>query len=134
MDKRKIGFIGTTAVVSLVMVAGGIADIVQPEPVVQEITKLGLPLHMMTLIGVWKVLGGIALARPQMRRINEWAYAGVFFDLTGAAYLHAAVGDIPGVPAPLFFAALLIASYRLRPDQSVEMSSGSQPIGGAATV
>ena len=118
MDKKKIGYIATTAIVALVMVAGGVADIVQPQAVVEEISKLGLPLHMMTLIGAWKVLGGLALARPQMRRINEWAYAGVFFDLTGAAYLHAAVDDFAGVAPPLVFAALLVASYRLRPAQS----------------
>jgi len=115
MTKKKLAYLITTGIVSLVMIAGGIADIVQPEAVVKEINKLGLPLHMMTLIGGWKVLGGLALARPRMQPINEWAYAGIFFDLTGAAYLHFAVGDVAGVAPPLVFAGLLVASYRLRP-------------------
>lgn len=47
--------------------------------------KIGLPLYVLTLVGIWKLLGFVALAAPRFRRINEWAYAGFVFDLTGAA-------------------------------------------------
>jgi len=37
------------------------------------------------IIGFWKVLGGIALLAPGFPRLKEWAYAGIFFNMTGAA-------------------------------------------------
>ena len=42
-------------------------------------------LYFLTIIGVWKVLGAIAILVPGFPRLKEWAYAGIFFDVTGAA-------------------------------------------------
>jgi AhpD family alkylhydroperoxidase len=50
--------------------------------VVEGVTHLGFPLHFVTLLGVWKVLGGIAVLVPGFALVKEWAYAGMFFDLT----------------------------------------------------
>ena len=50
-------------------------------------------LYFLTIIGVWKVLGAIAILVPGFARLKEWAYAGIFFDVTGAAASHWAVGD-----------------------------------------
>lgn len=50
------------------------------------IYQLGYPLYMLPFIGVAKLLGIIALLVPGFPRIKEWAYAGMFFDLTGAVY------------------------------------------------
>ncbi len=75
---------------------------------------LGVPLALMSLMGVWKLLGVVALNVPQARRFREWAYAGFFFDLTGAAYLHVAATDYAGAPASLVLRALLLTSYVLR--------------------
>ena len=35
-------------------------------------------------LGIWKLLGAVALVIPRFPRLKEWAYAGVLFDLTGA--------------------------------------------------
>ena len=83
---------------------------------------------------MWKLLGAVALAAPGLERlgpwierVREWAYAGFFFDLTGAAYLHGLVGDYADVVTPAVFAALLLASYWLRPSEDeVDVSSASQ--------
>ena len=49
-------------------------------------------------------------------RLKEWAYAGFFFDLTGAAATRAFVGDSAAdILAPLVFLALVAASWGLRP-------------------
>ncbi|TPV93760.1 MAG: DoxX family protein [Myxococcales bacterium FL481] len=114
MRKTKIAYIVVTALFSAFMVFSGVMDIVQPEMVLEEVGKLGLPFYLLTLIGIWKLLGAVALARPKLRRINEWAYAGFAFDLTGAAYLHGASGDWAGVAPPLVFLGVLVASYVLR--------------------
>ena len=43
---------------------------------------LGYPDYFATILGVWKVLGGIAVLLPRTPRLKEWAYAGMVFDLT----------------------------------------------------
>jgi len=35
---------------------------------------------------VAKLLGSVALLVPSFKRIKEWAYAGLFYDLIAAAY------------------------------------------------
>jgi hypothetical protein len=62
------------------------------------------------------LLGAIAVVIPRFPRLKEWAYAGFFFDLTGAAATRAFVGDgAADIIAPLFFLALVVASWALRP-------------------
>ena len=51
-----------------------------------------LPNVFLRHLGVWKILGAIAILVPRFPRLKEWAYAGIFFDLTGAAASCAAVG------------------------------------------
>ncbi len=73
--------------------SGGIAQIAQflanPHGIVPD---LGYPMYFFAILGVWKVLGAIAILVPRFPRLKEWAYAGIFFDLTGAAASCAAVG------------------------------------------
>ena len=90
-------------------------DIVQPEMVVSMMEKIQMPLYVLTFVGIWKLLGAVALAFPKFRRINEWAYAGFFFDLTGASYSHFSGDDMAGVVPPLIFLLLLAGSYFSRP-------------------
>ena len=77
---------------------------------------LGYPLYFFHILGFWKVLGAIAILVP---RLKEWAYAGIFFDLTGAAASCVAVGGYGAygfhVLAPLILAAFAMASWALRP-------------------
>ncbi len=120
--KNKLAFTTVTALFLIGIVPGAVLDIAQPDFVVEMGGVLGVPLGLFALIGVWKLLGVVALGAPLLRRlgpnaerVREWAYAGFFFDLTGAAYLHAAAGDVAGVAPPLVFAALLLTSYSLRP-------------------
>jgi uncharacterized membrane protein YphA (DoxX/SURF4 family) len=87
-------------------------------------THLGYPPYFMTILGVWKILGGIAVLLPRTPRLKEWAYAGMIFDLTGAAFSHAASGDPAGkVIAPLVLAGLVAASWALRPEGRVLKAS-----------
>jgi uncharacterized membrane protein YphA (DoxX/SURF4 family) len=97
-------------------VMGGIMQVTRRPEIVAVLNHLGYPVYFATILGVWKILGAIAVVIPRFPRLKEWAYAGFFFDLTAAAATHAfvkdGVGDIVG---PLLFLALVIASWALRP-------------------
>jgi len=83
-------------------------------------SHLGYPVYFAALLGVWKILGGLAILAPRMPRLKEWAYAGMFFDLTGAAVSHGSVGDPPArILTPLAILVLVIASWALRPKSRV---------------
>ena len=98
---------------------GGVIHILGRADVVANLAHLGYPAYFATILGVWKLLGAIAVVVPGLPRLKEWAYAGFFFDLTGAAASRAFVGDgvteQGGVVAPLVFLALVMASWALRP-------------------
>ena len=77
---------------------------------------LGYPAYFVTILGARKLLGGLALLAPRLPRLKEWAYAGIAFDLTGAAFSHAAVAHPAAkVIAPLVILGLAAASWALRP-------------------
>jgi len=113
--RSKLPFLIVTGLAILALLPGAIMDIVQPDMMVEIVEGLGLPLPMLTLIGIWKLLGIVAMCRPQWTRVSEWAYAGFFFDLTGAAWVHGTAGDLAGIAPPLVVLGLVLASYRLRP-------------------
>jgi hypothetical protein len=124
MNRTRIAYIAVTALFCLIIAPSGVLDIVQPSFVVDAMELIDLPLHLITLIGVWKLLGILALAMPRFTRINEWAYAGFFFDLTGAAYLHGAAGDtVQSVVTPLVFLVPLFASYALRSKRNASVDA-----------
>jgi hypothetical protein len=105
-----------TGLISASFLSGGIAYVLGVPKVVEGMTHLGYPVYFVTLLGVWKVLGAIALLVPRYPLLKEWAYAGIVFDLTGATVSHAATGDdLRHVLVPLAIAALAVASWALRP-------------------
>jgi len=113
---KVIGYWATTAILAFLWRAGGAADLAHREETVEGMVHLGYPLYFVTILGFWKVLGAIALLAPRFPRLKEWAYAGTFFELTGAVASHAASGDSAGhLIWPGFFAVCAVASWALRP-------------------
>jgi hypothetical protein len=113
---KTLGYWVTTGLIAAALLFGGAVDVAHPPSAVAFLAHLGYPAYFAILIGTWKVLGGMALLAPRLPRLKEWAYAGVFFDLTGAAISHAASGDpAPMVLVPLVMTALAVASWSLRP-------------------
>ncbi|MCB9764216.1 MAG: DoxX family protein [Alphaproteobacteria bacterium] len=130
MNKLKLGYVAATALFCLGTLPGAVMDIVQPSMIVDMMHAIDMPLYILTLVGVWKLLGVVALALPRLGRLNEWAYAGFFFDLTGAAWCHTMGGDTAAsVVTPLVFLIPLGASYLLR-----EVSAGTAGVVGAVGV
>ncbi len=118
MNKRQtLAYRVTTGLFVLAMVPGAVMNLVQPDVAVQMAGTLGIPLALLTLVGIWKLLGIAALVAPNAGKLREWAYAGFFFDLTGAAWLHVAADDY-NIVVQLVFLGLLIGSYRLSPARS----------------
>ncbi len=53
---------------------------------------LGYPVYFVQFISIAKIVGSIAILIPGLNKtVKEWAYAGLFFDLTGAVYSGVAV-------------------------------------------
>ncbi|CAN96481.1 conserved membrane hypothetical protein [Sorangium cellulosum So ce56] len=119
---RLVAYWVTTGWVALGMVSGGVAHVLHVPASVDGFVRLGYPLHFVTLLGIWKILGALALMAPRFPRLKEWAYAGIVFDLTGAAFAWAVVGASDSVSnaghilAPLVGLALAVTSWALRPD------------------
>lgn len=85
-------------------------------PGVYGITHLGYPIYFLTILGVWKILGVVAVLIPKFPLLKEWAYAGFFFVMTGAAFSHIAVGDPMKELVPsLLLLVLTVVSWYSRP-------------------
>jgi hypothetical protein len=105
-----------TAILAFGALSGGIAELAHRRDNVEGILHLGYPLYFVSIIGFWKVLGGIPVVVPRFPRLKEWAYAGIFFNMTGAAASHAVCGEALWHDiVTLAFAVLAIASWALRP-------------------
>src|SRR5262245_44702818 len=101
-SKKPIAYWVTPALAAAGFAFGGVADLARGADVVAVMTHLGYPAYVATLLGLWKVLGAAAIAAPRTPRLKEWAYAGMMFDLTGAAFSHAATGDgLRAIATPL---------------------------------
>ena len=73
----------TTALLVFELVLGGVWDVLQVPQVRGVIHRLGYPPYFLVILGVWKLLGAIALFVPRFPRLKEWTYAGVVFNFTG---------------------------------------------------
>src|SRR5215470_8749878 len=82
------------------------------------ITHLGYPAYLLTILGVWKILGVIAMLIPKFPLLKEWTYAGFFFLLTGAVFSHIAVGHSMKELFPsMLLLVLTVLSWYFRPPQ-----------------
>ena len=97
-------------------VIGGYLHVTHDPQVMATLAHLGYPAYFAMIMGIWKLLGAIATVIPRFPLLKEWAYAGFFFDLTGAAASRAMAGDgAVDIVAPLGFLLLVAASWALRP-------------------
>ncbi len=112
MKKDKIIYWTTTGLFAAFMTFTAIPDILKTTETVEFMKQLGYPDYFIPFIGVAKLLGSIAILIPQFKKIKEWAYAGLAFDLIGAMYSVIAVhGFDPGMTFMIPIFALMITSY-----------------------
>ena len=114
---RGIVYWATTVIIGWELLLGGAWDVMRiPYVYGMVVEDLGYPEYFLVILGAWKLLGGVVLLIPRFPRLKEWAYAGAFFNYTGAVASHVAVGD--GVLVwwgPAGFAVILMVSWALRP-------------------
>lgn len=114
---RIIAYWVTTALVVSELALGGVWDILRVPQVRGLIERLGYPRYFLVILGIWKLLGAVALVIPRFPRLKEWAYAGVLFDLTGAVASLLATGlmDAGTIAYPIAMTGIAVASWALRP-------------------
>jgi len=113
---KSVAYWMTTGMIALAMLSGGMAELAHRPETIAGMIQLGYPVYFVMILGFWKVLGSVALVIPGFPRLKEWAYAGVFFNMTGAAVSHLVCHDAAWhVGITLGLAALTIASWALRP-------------------
>ncbi|TGN09700.1 DoxX family protein [Leptospira ilyithenensis] len=120
MNKEKIKTIAYWVITILIganyLFAGFIYLTRNPE-VLAGMAQLGYPSYFPFILGTWKLLGGIAIMVPGFALLKEWAYAGMFFNLTSAAISSAVSGlEIQHVISPLVMLVFVILSWWLRPE------------------
>jgi hypothetical protein len=110
----------STGFAALVLGGTGAADLLRAAPIMEGLAHLGYPAYFATILGTWELLGAAAIVAPGLPRVKEWAYAGMFFTLTGAALSHAASGDpFAKVLFPLVVLGAVVVSWTLRPARRV---------------
>jgi len=114
---KKITYWIATLWLALGMVSTGVVQLMQMEEEVQKFNELGYPIYLMTVLGIWKILGTIAILVPRYPVLKEWAYAGFFFAMSGAAISHLILHHSFAEIAPsLLLLTLTFVSWYLRPD------------------
>ena len=91
--RTKIIYWVFTLWMALGMVSTAIVQLMKSKDELLNFTNLGYPSYLMTIIGIWKILGVIAILIPKRLLLKEWAYAGFFFLMSGAIFTHLAVAD-----------------------------------------
>jgi uncharacterized membrane protein YphA (DoxX/SURF4 family) len=88
LKRNKIIYWIATCWLALGMLSTGIVQLISMKEEVESMKHLGYPIYFLTIIGIWKLLGVIAVLIPKFPTIKEWAYAGFFFVTTGAIASH----------------------------------------------
>jgi uncharacterized membrane protein YphA (DoxX/SURF4 family) len=117
--RNRIMYWIATVWLALGMVSTGIVQLLRQkngQGGVDMITHLGYPVYLLTILGVWKLLGAIAVLVPKFPLLKEWAYAGFFFVMTGAIVSHFAEADpLKDMLPALLLLILTFISWYLRP-------------------
>jgi hypothetical protein len=117
MEKRKlIWYWIITGLLSFCIFFGGLTQALQLKQTIEGFKPLGYPIYFISVIGIWKMLGVIAILIPGFKLLKEWAYAGIFFTMTGAVISHIASNDVKAqINAPIVLAIFTVLSWYLRP-------------------
>jgi hypothetical protein len=116
---RKITYWVTTVFVATVFFITGIGNLVPAAHIARDMSHLGYPAYFLNILGTWKMLAAITIVFPGVSQLKEWAYAGLMFDLTGAAFSRSVCGDgVMMVIVPVIISGLVVISWALRPNEN----------------
>ena len=117
MSKRnQIIYWIATCWLALGMLSTGIVQLMHRQEEVDSITHLGYPVYLLTLLGIWKIAGVIAILVPRFPLVKEWAYTGFFIAMSGAVISHMVSGDsLTEIVPSLLLLVLTVVSWFFRP-------------------
>lgn len=114
---KKIIYWIATAWLSLGMLSTAIVQLIGTKEEAIRMAKLNYPMYLLTILGVWKILGVFAVLLPKMPIVKEWAYAGFFFAMSGAAISHIIChSPVNEIFPSLLLLILTVVSWYFRPD------------------
>ena len=114
--RNKIIYWIATVWLSLGMVSTGIVQLLKVPEEQDMFTRLGYPPYLLTMLGVWKLFGTVAVLIPRFPLLKEWAYAGFFFAMSGALISHLFNGDeAKELFGPALLLILTAVSWYFRP-------------------
>src|SRR5690554_5326411 len=126
LKRNKIIYWAATIWMAVAFLIGGVAQLARVEQAVNSLDNLGFPHYFLSILGVWKILGVIAILLPKTPLLKEWAYAGFFFVITGAIITHITMGD-PAIEIAtrVFLLIIIIVSWFYRPqDKKINLVTG----------
>ena len=128
MTKRnRIIYWIATLWLALGMTSTGIVQFIKMKEEVDLFNRLGYPLYFLTILGIWKLLGVIAVLIPKFPLLKEWAYAGFFFAMSGAVFSHLASGSgAMDYFGPVLLLVLTVTSWYFRPEDRKVISANQQ--------
>jgi uncharacterized membrane protein YphA (DoxX/SURF4 family) len=86
------GYCVTTAILCLVMVGGGVSDLLKIDQMKEVMDTLGYPAYLMTILGVAKLLGAVAILVPGFARLKELGVRGFYVRPAGSVYIPRSSG------------------------------------------
>ena len=113
---NKITYWIATIWLALGMLSTGIVQLLKMKEEVVMFTHLGYPVYFLVILGIWKILGVVAVLIPKFPLLKEWAYAGFLFAMSGAIFSHFAAGDgAKEYFGPTLLLILTVTSWYFRP-------------------
>ena len=92
--KNKKLYTTLKVIFSSFMLFSAVGELTLNETVVHSMELIQMPAYLLSLLGVLKISGIIALWFSPFKWIKEWAYAGFTFDFIGAIFGFFATGNL----------------------------------------
>jgi len=117
MTKRnKIIYWISTIWLALGMLSTGTVQLLKLQADVDLMAQLGYPIYLLTILGIWKILGVVTVLIPKFPLLKEWAYAGFFLAMSGAIFSHIVSGSsVNEIFGPSLLVVLTAVSWYFRP-------------------
>ena len=101
-----------TILFSLFFLMDGTASLLQVQAGKEIMVSLGYPIYLMTILGIAKILGSLAILYNKFPTLKEWAYAGFTIHFISACASRALAGhSLILIISPLLFMTLMFLSY-----------------------
>lgn len=110
----KTYYLISTAIVGMLMFLDGFGGITRQQAGIDVMNHLGYPVYLLTIVGIAKILGTIALVQNRYKAIKEWAYAGFAINFYGAFMSRIFAGDtLFEIILPVIMLCILLVPYFL---------------------